>query len=234
MVDRTGDDEHMEQERLKTFRSVVSWCETAADLLAWRMRCEAERVPLKWADEMVKGRAVLSALARLDMVSPDGFRSLDNIITMPGELSDPDKFLQVISPVLLKGFNALVPKGPMEPKVIKSVGIRANVGRGLLGSVARLVLEDIMTRELDRFMCASARIKPNAALKERSLDATPTDRVIARAAAAQGKKDPQFALESSIEALAAARAAVTKARADVTRNRLRVKNKRQAARRAAK
>ena len=222
-----------QSERQAVFRSVVRWFESAADVLAWRIKCQDEGVALSWVDEVAKSRAVLSALTRLGFLPVGAFSKLEGLVRVSDALAEAEGVLRVVSPVLGKCFEDFLPS-EADISNAKSHEIRVAVGRGLLGCVARMVLDELVMRDVGAFMMTASRLPRTDALIKRAAKISSTDHLLGRAMAADAKADPELALASSLAALAEARAAVLSLRIDVRRNRIRVKRRRALARRKAK
>ena len=220
--------------RQALLRSAVRWFEAAADILAWRIKCQDDGVALSWVDEVAKSRAVLSSLTRLGFLPEGGFPAFAGLVRVSDSLADADAVLRVIAPVLERRYEEFLPSEAAGISNTKSHAIRVTVGRGLLGYVARMVLDDLIMREIAKFMVTAFPAPRTDVLMKRVVKVPSIDRLLARALAADAKADPKLALASSLALLAEARATVASARVDVRRNRIRVKRQRAFARRKAK
>ena len=220
--------------RQALLRSAVRWFEAAADILAWRIKCRDDGVALSWVDEVAKSRAVLSSLTRLGFLPEGGFPAFAGLVRVSDSLADADAVLRVIAPVLERRYEEFLPSEAAGISNSNSHGIRVAVGRGLLGCVARIVLDDLITREFEYFMISAFHPPRTDAFVKRMAKVSSTDNLLGRALAADAKAHPELALAASLAMLAAARLAVASGRVDVRRNKIRVKRKKALARRKTK
>ena len=217
--------------RLRHLKVVVRWCERGADVLAWRLRCGAEGVPLSWVDEVAKTRAVLRVLERLGLCKNADVEAVLSVVSFADGLCDVSPAVDLVLPVLKRRLEGMaVPEAP-GLRGAKAAPIVMAVAKGLLPVVARLVADEALSREFSVLMLDATRLHAPAALMERSKAVLSTDKVVGRVETLDADLEPEKALSDAVESLAAARASVRSWAAETRRLRIRVKNRKSAKRR---
>ena len=214
-------------------KAVLRCCERGRDVLAWRMRCRRESVPVSPVEEASKTLVVLTGLMRLGLCREEDLDLIADAVLLSEGLEDLGAWMERVLVMLRGRVEALA--APVVPgaRGSKSVVIARAVVESFLPVVARLMLEAALARRLDRVMgaCAGWPVMPSVAARSEEVDST--DGLLRVGVPPDLEQAAPVALAAAEAALAAARKAVVDRRRDVRKVTARIHSAKVDARKAA-